>query len=41
MNNSNNKHIHIVGINKQTNSIIAFGSVIITNTLKDGKVGKI
>ena len=41
MKNSINKHINIVGINKNTNKIIGFGSVIIVNTLKDGKVGKI
>ena len=41
MNASHNKHIHIVGVDKKRNKIIAFGSVIITNTIKDGKVGKI
>jgi glucosamine-phosphate N-acetyltransferase len=38
---SHNGHIHIVGIHKQTNQIIAFGSVIVVNTALDGRVGKI
>ena len=30
-----------MGVDKKENRIIAFGSVIITNSIKDGKVGKI
>lgn len=38
--NSNSIHVNIVGIDKKSGKLIAFGSIIICNTI-DGKVGKI
>jgi hypothetical protein len=37
---SNSSHVNIVGIDKKSGKIVAFGSIIICNTI-DGKVGKI
>jgi hypothetical protein len=37
---SNSKHINIVGTNKKTQKIVAFGSIIICDSI-DGRVGKI
>lgn len=41
MESQHNKHIHIIGIHKSDRRIIAFGSVIIVNTVLWGRVGKI
>jgi hypothetical protein len=40
MRNSNTEHVNIIGINKLNNKFIAFGSILICNTVY-GKVGKI
>jgi hypothetical protein len=37
---SNSNHINIVGVDKKTDKLIAFGSIIICDTVL-GKVGKI
>lgn len=35
------KHINIVGVDRKTDRIIAFGTVLITHEVLNGKVGKI
>ena len=37
----NAKHINIVGLERKTGKIIAFGTILIVNEVLDGKVGKI
>lgn len=39
--NAANKHINIVGLDRKTGKIVAFGSIIITPSVLNGKVGKI
>ena len=38
---SNSKAIHIIGLERKTDKIIAMGSVILVNTVLQGKLGKI
>jgi len=40
MSNSNSNHVNIVGIDKKTQKLVAFGTIIVCNTI-DGKIGKI
>lgn len=35
------KHINIVGLDRKTDKIIAFGTILIVNEVLNGKVGKI
>ena len=38
---SNSKAIHIVGLERKTDKIIAMGTVVLVNTVLQGKLGKI
>jgi hypothetical protein len=37
---SNSTHVNVVGVDKKSGKIVAFGSIIVCNTI-DGKLGKI
>ena len=36
-----NKHINVVGLQRQSQTIVAFGTILITSSVLNGKVGKI
>lgn len=38
---THSKHVNIVGLDKKTDKIVAFGTILIVNSVLNGKVGYI